>query len=256
VEGDVATYVLVHGTGSGGWLWDPVVTLLRELGHSVHALTLVGVGDRASEGSPNTNVTTHVHQIISLIQELAAPQVVLVGFSYGGLVVEGVAAAIPDRIAQLVLIDAMLLPKGKAGFDLVPASAAEQLRAAARNQGEGWKLPPMPLELVGGIGWVESGISAADIERTLEERRGTQPIGTFEEPIPWDESSLASVSRRYIICTDKPSSMRERTLARVGELRDGGSTVDELPTGHFPMRSMPTALTALLIGIAAPSDSD
>src|SRR5262249_5092646 len=139
--GRVATFVLVHGTGSGGWLWDPVADRLREAGHSVHAPTLIGVGERARAGGPDTDLTTHVQQIVSLIQYEPAPRVVLVGFSYSGLVAEGVAAAIPDRIAQLVLIDAMSAAKGKCGFDLVPASFAEQVRAAARSQGEGWRLP-------------------------------------------------------------------------------------------------------------------
>jgi pimeloyl-ACP methyl ester carboxylesterase len=258
MEVAVATYVLVHGTGSGGWLWDPVADLLRAAGHEVQAPTLVGVGERASEGGPDTNLTTHVQQIVSLVQDQAVPRVILVGFSYSGLVVEGVAATIPDRIAQLVLIDALLVPKGKCGFDAFPAEAAEHMRAAARDQGEGWKLPPMPLELVGGIGSVEPGMSFADIERTLLERRGTHPIGSYEEPVTWDAASLPGVSRRYVICTDKPSPLRERLAARVRELRDLGCSVDDLPTGHFPMRTVPKALTALLLSSApsTPSDND
>ena len=94
----MATYVLVHGTGSGGWLWNPVAERLQEAGHSVHAPTLVGVGERASEGGADTNLTTHIEQIASLIQSQAAPRVVLVGFSYSGLVVEGVAS--PSRIGS------------------------------------------------------------------------------------------------------------------------------------------------------------
>ena len=252
----MVTYVLVHGMGSGGWLWDPVAELLREAGHTVHAPTLVGVGERASEGGPETDLTVHVQQIVSLIRDQIAPRIVLVGFSYSGLVVEGVAAAIPDRIAALVLVDAVVAPKGKCGFDLMPASVVEQLRTSARNEGDGWKLPPMPLDGVGGIGSVESGVALTDVERTLE-RRGTHPIGTYEERVGWDESLLAGVGRRYIICTGKPSPMRERFEARVGELRDAGVSVEDLPTGHFPMRSMPNALTALLLksALAEPSNS-
>jgi pimeloyl-ACP methyl ester carboxylesterase len=119
----MATYVLVHGMGSGGWLWDPVAELLREAGHTVLAPTLVGVGERASEGGPETDLTAHVQQIVSLIRDQPAPRIVLVGFSYSGPVVEGVAAAIPDRIASLVLIDAVIAPKGKCGFDLMPGTA-------------------------------------------------------------------------------------------------------------------------------------
>jgi len=252
----MATYVLVHGMGSGGWLWDPVAELLREAGHPVLAPTLVGVGERASEGGPETDLTAHVQQIVTLIQDQPAPRVVLVGFSYSGSVVQGVARVIPDRIASLVLIDANVVPQGKCGFDLMTDSVVEQLRTSARNEGGGWKLPPMPVDGVGGIGSVESGIRVTDVERTLE-RRGTHPIGTYEERVGWDDSLLAGVSRRYIICTGKPSPMRERFEARVSELRDAGVTVDVLPTGHFPMLTMPNALTALLLksAIAVPSAS-
>jgi pimeloyl-ACP methyl ester carboxylesterase len=243
----VTTYVLIHGTGSGGWLWDPVATRLRAAGDEVHAPTLIGVGERAGEGGPETDLTTHIQQIVSLVQSLSAPRVVLVGFSYSGLVVGGVAATIPNRIAQLVFIDALLVSREQSGFDAFPPEAVEQFRADARDHGEGWKLPPFPLERVGGIGPVESGVSFADIERTLLERRGTHPIGSYEERVTWDATSLADISRRYVICTGKPSPMRERLTARAQELRESGWAVDELPTGHFPMWSMPNALTALLL---------
>ena len=116
----------------------------------------------------------------------------------------------------------------------------------------------MPLELVGGIGLVESGVDFADVERTLLERRGSHPIASYEERVSWDEASIADVSRRYIICTGKPSPLQERLTARARELRESGCAVDELPTGHFPMRTMPDALTAILLSCAtlAPADGD
>ena len=239
-------------------MWEPVAGLLRGAGHVVLAPTLVGVGPREREGSPATNLTTHVQQVVSLIQDQAARRVVLVGHSYGGLVVEGVAATIPDRIAELVFVDTLRVAKGECGFDRLPAALAEYQRAEARSRGDGWKLPPMTLEEVGGIGSVEAGISVSDVERVLHEGRGTHPIGTFEERVAWDASSLAGVSRRYVIGIDKPSPMREQVVAHVDELRDAGFTVIDLPTGHFPMRSMPNALTALLLtnALAVPSDSE
>jgi len=241
----MATYVLVHGRGSGGWLWDPVASLLREAGHVVHAPTLLGVGERADEGGPATNLTTHVQQIVGLIEEQGTQVVVLVGFSYGGVVVEGVAAAIPERIAQLVLVDAVMPVEGKSIVDSLYGAAANQLRSVADARGEGWKLPP--LDLVGGIGAVEPGVDAAEIERVLEERRGSHPIGTYEEVFTRKGSSLERVARHYIVCTDKPPDGRDRSFALARQLREDGWRVDELPTGHFAMRSMPNALTSLLL---------
>jgi pimeloyl-ACP methyl ester carboxylesterase len=243
----MATYVLVHGTGSGGWLWDPVTRLLRDAGHVVHTPTLVGVGERTGEGGPETNLTTHAQQIVALIEEQAAEVVVLVGFSYGGVVVESVAGVIPERIGELILVDAVTPVEGKSILDAFPSAVADQLRAATEAGGEGWKLPPLPLDLVGGIGAVERGVDPDEVERVLNERRGSHPIGTFEEVFTREASSVERVPRRYIIGTDKPSGGRDRALASARRLREDGWTVDELPTGHFAMRSMPKALTSLLL---------
>jgi hypothetical protein len=169
-------------------------------------------------------------------------------------VAEGVAAEIPDRIARLVPIDGMTVAKGESAMDAMTPSAAERMRVGAQRLGEGWKVPPNPVEAAGGIGAVEAGVSTADIERRFSERRGTHPIGTYDEAVTWAESQ--QVSRFYIMCTDKPpNASREWSLARTQELRDAGQAVRELPTGHYPMQSMPNALTELLVesALARPS---
>lgn len=250
----VSTFVLVHGKGGGSWIWDPVVELLRDEGHTADAPTLVGAGPRAREGTRDTNLTTHVEQVVSLVEDADDPRVVLVGHSYGGLVAAGVAATVPNRIAELIFVDALLVNKGQCAFDAFYPGVADEQRALAGNTREGWKLPPLTFEQVGGMGSVEPGIDLADVERALHEGRGTHPLGSFEEPVWWDASSLAGVSRRYIIGTDKPSPMREHVAAHVVELREAGFRVDDLPTGHFPMRTMPRALTALLVHSGDSSD--
>jgi pimeloyl-ACP methyl ester carboxylesterase len=194
-----------------------------------------------------------VQQIIGIIQEQAAAKVVLVGFSYGGVVVEGVAAALPERLAYLVLVDTVTTAKGTSLFDAMPAPTVQQLRAYASAQGDGWRLPPVPLELVGGVGAVEPGISPQGIEQVLCERRGGHPIGTYEEHIDWDAALIEGVPRCYIICTDKREPARSSSLTRADELRDAGLEVHQLSTGHFPMRSMPQTLSSLLGTIPLPT---
>jgi pimeloyl-ACP methyl ester carboxylesterase len=161
-----------------------------------------------------------VQQIVGVVQGQPAAQVVLVGFSYGGVVVEGVAAAVPQRIGQLVFVDAVTAAKGRSLFDAFPAQIADRLRATASTEGEGWQLPPMPLEMVGGIGSVEPGISPEEIAQVLDERRSGHPIGTYEEAVTWDASSIEAVQRCYVVCTDKPEPARGWSLARADELRE------------------------------------
>jgi pimeloyl-ACP methyl ester carboxylesterase len=217
----------------------------------VHTPTLIGCGPRGNEGGPATNLTTHINEIVALIEEDGSPGVVLVGHSYGGLPTTGVAATIGDRIDELIYVDPLLVPPGKRACDVLPAALVERQRARMRDEGDGWRLPPMTLEDVGGIGAVEAGVDRAQVERLLAERRGTHPVGTLEEPVWWDDAALAMVQTRYVIGTDKPGPNGEYSRAHVTELREAGVEVDGLPTGHFPMLTMPTTFTAVLTRHAA-----
>ena len=98
----MATFVLVHGAWHGGWCWQKVITFLKAAGHEVYAPTLTGLAKRASELSPEVGLDTHIQDVVGLIQEKNLHGVVLVGHSYGGMVITGVVDAIPERIAHLV----------------------------------------------------------------------------------------------------------------------------------------------------------
>jgi len=97
---EVADIVLVHGAGTGEWLWDLEAEILRQRGHSVTAPTLSGVGDRLAEGGPETSLSTHIDDVIGCLPDHAAAGLVLVGFSYGGLVAAGVVDRVPERVAM------------------------------------------------------------------------------------------------------------------------------------------------------------
>ena len=127
----MAEIVLVHGAGTGGWLWDLEAEILRQRGHSVTAPTLRGVGDRLAEGGPETSLSTHVDDVIGCLPDRAAAGPVLVGFSYGGLVAAGVVDRIPERVAMLIYLDAFVPVPGRSMFDLMPASMRASLEGAA-----------------------------------------------------------------------------------------------------------------------------
>ena len=130
----MAEIVLVHGAGTGGWLWDLEAEILRQRGHSVTAPTLSGVGDRLAEGGPETSLSTHIDDVIGCVPDHATAGPVLVGFSYGGLVAAGVVDRIPERVAMLVYLDAFVPVPGRSMFDLMPASMAGQFASGCPVQ--------------------------------------------------------------------------------------------------------------------------
>ena len=100
--------VIVHGAWGGGWDWKPVETELRSRGRVAYRPTLTGLGERHHLASGDIGLATHVTDVVNLIVWERLENVVLVGHSYGGMVITGVAERIPDRIAHLVYLDAFL----------------------------------------------------------------------------------------------------------------------------------------------------
>src|SRR5690348_9394248 len=102
----MATFVLVHGASSGAWAWNRLVApLLRRKGHDVFPVTLTGLGDRAHLGTPETNLDTHVQDVVNVLFYEDLNDVILAGHSYGGVVITGVADRCPERLRQLVYLD-------------------------------------------------------------------------------------------------------------------------------------------------------
>lgn len=99
------TYVLVQGAWFGGWVWKPVAQRLREMGHTVLAPSLTGLGDRKHLLRSGINLDTHTDDIVNLIEMEDLSQVVLVGWSYGGMVTINVLARIPQRIGSIVYLE-------------------------------------------------------------------------------------------------------------------------------------------------------
>ena len=138
----MSTYLLVHGAWHSGRCWDRVVPMLEAAGHRVIAPSLTGYGDTAHLLGPEVGLDTHVADVVSLIEHEDLTEVVLVGHSYAGLVISSVANAVPDRIAHLVYLDAMVPQDGETAVDVMPANqhAIDQAHSSA----SGWQVPPMP----------------------------------------------------------------------------------------------------------------
>jgi pimeloyl-ACP methyl ester carboxylesterase len=243
----MANFLLIHGAGTGGWLWDVEAAVLRERGHTVLAPTLTGVGDRAAEGGPSTNLSTHVDDIVEHFVADPGRRWVLVGFSYGGLVAAGAANRSPDKAAALIYLDAFVPVQGRSMFDLMPAQLRKMLETGARTSGDGWQMPPVPLERIGSIGAAGRGVDLDQVRELLARRAG-HPIGTYRERSGAPDPRARRVPCAYIACTDHPP--QDPMTAVVAGVRQAGMPVHSLPTGHFPMLTMPIELADLLERIA------
>ena len=241
----MATLVLVHGGWHGAWCWDRVVPLLTAAGHTVATPTLAGLGDRAAELHPGIDLETHVAEVTASIDPDGPRDVVLIGHSYGGMVIAAVAARRARRIAGLVYLDAFVPEDGQACFDLAPPGIAAGVREQARLYGEGWRVPPPTPQAM--------GIVAEDEARWLAERMTPQSIATVEQPVRFgaDAPDLELVPRMFIHCipdlTFLPFADRAQSTP--------GWTLHELATGHDAMLIVPDDLARLLLAAGVPDRS-
>jgi pimeloyl-ACP methyl ester carboxylesterase len=121
----MTTYVLVHGSCLGGWIWQRVRPLLEQRGHRVLAPSLTGLADRGHLAGPDVGLSVHIDDIARLMAWEDLHDVVLVGASYAGMVITGVAGVVPERIAELVYLDGFRLTPGQSAFDQLPHLAAQ-----------------------------------------------------------------------------------------------------------------------------------
>jgi pimeloyl-ACP methyl ester carboxylesterase len=218
----VRSYVLVAGAWHGGWIWRGVADRLRAAGHEVTTPTLSGLGDRRHVGQ-DADLETHIQDVIAHIEMEGLEGVTLVGWSYGGMVVTGVLARIPDKIKAVIYVDAFVPEDGKALIDYLPA---DLVASWDKLKDEDKPIPPPPVEFL--------GITDPGHQELLSPRLVHQPWRTFYQPVSaltqWPEIPIT-----YIHCSgDKPNpKLFSSTLKRMQE--NPSIRMDALETGHFFM---------------------
>ena len=146
------TYVLAHGSWHGGWCWRPVAERLAAAGHRVYAPSYTGMGDRAHLLSRSITIDTFVEDLVQVIQTEELNDVILVGHSFGGIPITGVADRIPERLAHLVYFDAIVLQSGQNAFSVYPQADADARIAAASKATDGLAVPiPDPIPAAWGF---------------------------------------------------------------------------------------------------------
>ncbi len=191
----MTTFVLVHGGWHGGWCWRRVLPLLAAAGHDVHTPTLTGSGDRAHLGTPDTGLATHIADVVAVLELDDLREVVLVGHSSGGPVVEGVAQRCPERLREIVHLDAFVARPGRSVFDLLPAPRREHFQRLADDRGRIVLDPDAAMD-----GWAVT--DPAD-RAWLRPRLGPHPLGALADPLP--TGPVPDLPRRFIHCTVKPT---------------------------------------------------
>lgn len=232
----MVTFVLVHGSYHGGWCWRKIVPALEGEGHPVFTPTLTGLGDRSHLVHPGVGLDLHVRDIVQVFDYEDLEDVVIVGHSYGGMVVTGVAEECDDRIDHLVYLDAYIPEDGQAAWDIHRGGEA-RWRERARTDGFGWLTPPPDPEET-------YDLASPDDINWLRERLQPTPILTHEQPVRIPENRPASLPRTFIACTryDRFTDMARKARAE-------GLDYFELDTGHDAMVSAPEALSSILLDL-------
>ena len=245
----MSTYVLVAGNWLGGWAWRPVTRRLREQGHDVHPVTLTGLGDRAHLASPEIDLDTYITDVVNVLEVEDLQNVVLVGHSYAGAVVTGVADRIPERIALVAYLDAGPSPDGVSFFDLQPPPARELYERLAAEAGDGWRIPmPSWEELEQIMGASLEGLGPRERAR-MRAHAAAQPVRTATQAVSLGNPAAENLPKLLISCSIPLAQVKEMIAAGhpwFAELAGPQWSLLELPTGHWPMFSVPEPLASLL----------
>lgn len=234
------TFVLVHGAWHGGWCWKDVAERLRAAGHAVTAPTLTGLGERAHLLSDRLDLATCITDIRQHIVFEELDEIVLVGHSFAGPVITGVADAIPERIRRLIYLDALLLDDGESAMSRVPPAVAEQRLRLAQESSGGLTMPVPPASVFG----------IADKERAawVESKLTPHPLKTYVSPLRIKALPGNGLRADYVVCTNPAYVGAAPAHERA---RQSGWPLHELATSHDAMVTAPAATAELFVTIAA-----
>ena len=237
----MATYVLVHGGGHGGWCYQRVARILRAAGHEVYAPTLTGLGERAHLLDERVDLHRHVEDVVALLQYEDLRDVILVGHSYGGMVITGIADRAADRVGRLVYLDAANPVNGQSLVD-VSGPIIEAVRPMGQVV-DGIELVLLP----GPDAGLLYGVTDPDDLAWMAERLTGHPWKCFEQRLELtNEVALWAIPQYHIVCT---STLATRDPALMDRAREQGRLWD-IDTGHDLMITEPERTADALLQVA------
>lgn len=236
--------VMVHGAWHGAWCWAKLQPLLREQGLTVYVPTQTGVGEKAHLLSMDISLATFVDDIVQVLETHDLQHVVLVGHSFGGISISGVADRIPHRIRRLVYLDALLLHHGQSVFDILPPDMVAARRQLARQSSGGLSLPPPDPQVL--------GVTDAEDAAWVKAHCTPHPVSTYEGKMHLNHPLGNGLPATYIAVT--PHYLPTTSSRDHAKSRPDWQYV-EMPAGHDAMVTSPAHLSRLLVAMAQPPSS-
>ncbi len=230
--------VLLHGAWHGGWCWRKVVPLLRERGHDVWVPTLSGLGERRHLARPEIGLTTHVEDLVAVLETEDLRDVVLVVHSYAGMVAGGAAKRQQARLRQIIFVDGLIPQPGRSVQDNNPKVNFDDI---ANQLGAGWRVPMSAVYSLAALGIRDP----ADVA-WMQPRICDQPVRTFTDPSSVLGGTLDSVPCSFVSVSSIPGFVR--ASERAASL---GWPVRKIQgAGHDAMVTRPRELVDVLLGLA------
>jgi len=240
----MTTFVLVHGAwgGSYGFRW--VRPLLQAEGHEVFTPSLTGIGERSHLTSPTVGLSTHVQDVVNTVLYEDLTDIVLLGFSYGGMVVTGALDYIGDRVQHLVYLDALVPADGSSAVDIMGLNLGASGEPGDQvDPGSSWLIPPRPRPL-----------ADAELMAWSEARRSNQPARTLTEPVQLSKPLEDwPIPLTFIKATDDPDEDADSAfwkMARIAEASERWS-YREIATNHMVPITRPQEFVAMLVALSA-----
>lgn len=237
----MSDFVLVHGAWHGAWCWRRIVAPLWAAGHRAFTVTLTGSGERAHLLAPTISLQTHIADVANVIEAEELHDAILVGHSYAGMVITGVADRLAARLKHLVYVDAVVPHTGESWSSSHSDETRSQRRQAIADTG----VIPAPDPAVFGL----AGADHAWVAR----RQTPHPGGVYDETLHFDAARMAALSKTFVDCT--APALATIAVSRVRVRSEPGWRVVEVATGHDAMVSAPAALLDVLLHLARPSET-
>lgn len=233
------TFVLIHGAWHGGWAWEKVYSQLNGLGAKVYTPTLSGLGEHKNTLNADIDLNTHITDVVNFIEIQDLHNVILVGHSYAGTVIAGVADRIPERLSKLVFLDAMIVENGQSALSVQPKDTQEFFKAKAQENDHGLSLAALSADLFGVT-------DPSDI-KWVNNRLTPQPFKTFTQPLELKNPFGNHLPLIYIACI-QPQMPALKAFSDQTKNNKNWKYYS-MNTGHDAMITQPKELSKLLYSL-------